>query len=474
MSQSPIFPVILCGGTGTRLWPASRKSMPKQFAALAGADSLLQQTVRRLDEITDVPPMLVTGDAYRFVVAQQMHEIDIRGHGIVIEPAGRNTGPAICAAATLLAAKDPTALMLVCPADHVVDDAVALAQAVANAVPAAHGGEIVTFGIRPDRADTGYGYIELSDRDGADAQPQPFVRFVEKPQAADAQTMVRSGRYVWNAGIFLATAATLLDAFRAHAPDIVVAVSAAVESATVDLDFLRLGAEYATAPDLSIDYAIMEYATGTVVPVTAGWTDLGSWRAVWQTAPKDADGVALQGASLALDCKETLLCSTEDGVQVVGLGLRNIAAVATRDAVLIADLDSTQSVGAAVAELKRRAVPQADSFRKEFRPWGHYETLSLGARYQVKSIVVRPGGELSLQSHVHRAEHWVVVEGTAKVTLGRDERLLSENESVYIPLAEVHRLANPGKVDLRLIEVQTGAYLGEDDIIRYEDIYDRV
>ena len=473
MSLSEIRPVILCGGSGKRLWPAPRKSLPKQFVPFQTERSLLQETVRRIEEIACAAPMLVTAEDYRFVVAEQMQEIGSRGHRIVIEPEGRNTGAAVCAAAGLIEADDPDALVLVCPSDHVVADAVAFALAVAAAIPAARAGEIVTFGIRPDRPETGYGWIELSDTDGPDAVPQRFVRFVEKPGPDAAARMLASGRFVWNAGIFLASAATLAKAFRTHAPDIANAVAPAIADARADLDFLRLGPTYAEAPDLSIDHAVMEAESGTVVPVAVGWSDMGSWRAVWQAADRDADGVALQGESLAMDCRETLLSSTEPGLQLVGLGLRNIAAVATRDAVLIADLDSAQSVSDAVLALSRRGVPQAQRFAREHRPWGHYETLSLGPRFQVKSIVVRPGGTLSLQSHVHRAEHWVVVEGTARVTLGQEERLRSENQSIYIPLAEVHRLANPGKVDLRLIEVQTGVYLGEDDIVRYEDVYDR-
>lgn len=473
MSLPEIHPVILCGGSGKRLWPASRKSMPKQFAKLTGNLSLLQGTVRRIEDISCASPLLVTANDYRFVVDEQMQEIGIEGHRIVIEPKPRNTGPAVCAAADLIHAADPDALLLICPADHVIEDAFALAEAITNAIPSAANGEIVTFGIRPDRAETGYGYIELSDGEAEDGKPQPFVQFIEKPDAESAQQMLDAGRYVWNAGIFLASAATLRNAFRTHAPSIAEAVLRSRRTSKIDLGFLRLGPEYAHAPDISIDYAIMEHETGTVVPISAGWNDLGSWRAVWQTSPRDKNGVALRGKSMAINCGEVLLDSTDDGIQVVGLGLKNIAAIATRDAVLIADLDSTQSVSDAVVELKRREVPQAESFRKEFRPWGHYETLALGPRYQVKSIVVRPGGQLSLQSHVHRSEHWVVVEGTATVTVGTEERLLGENQSVYIPMGEIHRLSNPGKVDLRLIEVQTGAYLGEDDIVRYEDVYDR-
>lgn len=474
MSLPEIYPVILCGGTGKRLWPASRKSMPKQFARLFGDYSLLQSTCLRIEEICCLPPMFVTGNDYRFVVAEQAEEIGLQGHRIVIEPEGRNTGPSVCAAVDLVHAEDPDALVLICPADHIVKDVMALATAVAKAIPNASCGEIVTFGIRPDRPETGYGYIEMTHEAGADGDPQPFVQFVEKPEIDAAKKMISTGRYVWNAGIFLASVKTLRAAFDRHAPDIASAVGKSLKSASRDLDFLRLGPDYSAAPELSIDVAVMEHEVGTVVPVAAGWNDLGSWQSVWQTAPQDAAGVAVSGNSTAIDCRETLLRSDDDGIEVVGIGLQNIAAVVTRDAVLIANMDSTQSVSDAVQVLKQRDAPQAESFRQEFRPWGHYETLALGERFQVKSIVVRPGGKLSLQSHVHRSEHWVVVEGTAQVTIGQEEKLVTENQSVYIPLAEIHRLSNPGKVDLRLIEVQTGAYLREDDIIRYEDVYDRV
>jgi len=473
MSLPKVHPVILCGGSGKRLWPASRKSMPKQFVRLAGDTSLLQQTIRRVEDISSAPPVLLTGHDYRFVVAEQAAEIGLKGHRMVVEPEGRNTGPAVCAAVELIHAQDHDALVLICPADHVISDVMTFAKAVAAAIPAAARGEIVTFGIRPDRPETGYGYIELASEVHPDGLPLPFVRFTEKPDAATAEAMVASGRYVWNSGIFLASAKTLMTAFGRHAPALRAAVRRSIREAATDLDFLRLGPAYAEAPDLSIDYAVMENVQGTVIPVSVGWSDLGSWRAVWDASRRDADGVAATGQALAIHCQDSLLSSRDDGIQVVGIGLRNIAAVATRDAVLIADLDSSQSVADAVKELKLRRAPQAEQFRQAFRPWGHYETLALGARYQVKSIVVKPGGELSLQSHVHRAEHWIVVEGTARVTIGETVSQVAENQSVYIPLGAIHRLANPGKVDLRLIEVQTGAYLGEDDIIRYQDIYAR-
>ena len=474
MTNLRIRPVILCGGNGKRLWPASRKSFPKQFARLTGKDSLLQATVRRLEDAGCVAPLLMTASDYRFIVGEQMDEIGVHGHRIVIEPAARNTAPAICAAAEIIHTEDPHALMLIVPSDHHFHDPLAFAAALAKAAARAAEGDIVTFGIRPDRPETGYGYIELRDAIGADRTAQPFVQFIEKPSREGAESMIAAGRYVWNSGIFLAPVATLRAAFGRHAPQVRAAARVAVREGQKDLDFFRLGDGFSSAPDISFDYAVMEKETGFVVPMEAGWNDLGSWRSVWEESSRDADGVAVTGSAVAMSCENALLRSEDSGVQVVGIGLRNIAAIATRDAVLIADLDAAQDVGVAVEKLRLSGVRQATEFPRHSRPWGYYETLALGSRYQVKSIVVKPGAALSLQSHVHRAEHWVVVEGTASVTVGTTEKLLAENQSVYIPLGEVHRLANPGKVELRLIEVQTGGYLGEDDIIRYEDIYERV
>ncbi len=473
MNNQYIRPVILCGGNGKRLWPVSRSSMPKQFVRLTGDKTMLQDTIRRLEDAGCNAPLFITGEDYRFVVASQAEEVGVTGHKIVLEPQGRNTAAAICAAAEILHAEDPEALMLVAPSDHRLDDTLLFAEAVAQGAIAARNGKIVTFGVRPDRPETGYGYIELAAETAMSERAQPYVRFVEKPDAATAEAMLAEGRFVWNAGMFLMSVATAREAFGRHAPKTRAAVRQSLREARSDLDFLRLGAAFGAAPDIAFDYAVMEKIKGWVVPLTSAWTDLGSWRSVWSDSPRDADGVATHGETHALDCRDTLLFSGDEAVKVVGVGLRNIAAVATRDAVLITDLDNTQAVSEAVTQLRALKVRQADEFPRHQRPWGHYETLSLGSRFQVKSIVVKPGGQLSLQSHVHRAEHWVVVEGTATVTIGSEVRLLSENQSVYIPLGEIHRLANNGKVPLQLIEVQTGAYLGEDDIIRYEDIYAR-
>ncbi len=467
-----IYPVILCGGSGTRLWPASRKSYPKQFCPLLDGGSLFQRTLDRLAGQGYADPILLTHQEFRFVAAEQLSDAGHAASRILLEPEGRNTAPAICLAALEVAAEDPDAIMLVLPSDHLIADVPAFHQAVATAAEAARASHLVTFGITPDRPETGFGYIELATKPGAEAQP--FLRFVEKPDAARAEEMLRSGRYLWNSGMFVFTAAAALAAFDAHAPEIRDGCARALAEGREDLGFFRPEeATYRALPDISIDYAIMERAEGWVVPFSGGWNDLGSWRTVWAESGPDASGTATRGGALAIDCKDTLLRSDHPDVRVVGIGLSGVVAVATGDAVLVADLDRAQEVRAAVAQLKAENAPEATEFPRCYRPWGWYERVAHGHRFQVKRIMVKPGGRLSLQSHHHRAEHWVVVAGTAQVTVGEEVRLLTENESVYIPLGAVHRLENPGKLDLHLIEVQSGAYLGEDDIVRYEDVYAR-
>ncbi|MHA6263519.1 mannose-1-phosphate guanylyltransferase/mannose-6-phosphate isomerase [Arenibacterium sp. CAU 1754] len=473
MTPSKIHPVIMCGGEGTRLWPTSRKAMPKQFARLHRELSLLQTTMQRIEDSGYTEPLVITNCANRFSVVEQLDEIGVQGATIMIEPESRNTAPAVCAAAEFLGKSDMDALMLVLPSDHLVRDQLALASAVSAGVEKARNGEIVVFGIRPDRAETGFGYIELSDTRSPDGTPQPFLQFVEKPSTQGVEKMLHTGRYVWNAGIFLLSVRTARRLFEKYQPTLRSHVRLAIQDLKYDMNFARLGTSYCDAPKISLDHAIMEHETGIVVPVSPGWADFGSWRSVWEESAKDHNGVAASSNALAIECENSLLRSENEGVQVVGIGLRNITAVATRDAVLIADMDASQSVSLAVHELRAQGVTQADEFPRHDRPWGHYETLSLGQRFQVKSIVVKPGGKLSLQSHAHRAEHWVVVEGTATVTIGTKRQMISENQSVYIPLGEVHRLENEGKLQLKLIEVQTGCYLGEDDIVRYEDVYAR-
>ena len=471
-----ITPVLLCGGSGTRLWPLSRKSYPKQFSALIGDSTLFQASAARPSGPDFAAPMVLTNSDFRFIVTEQLAEAGVDPAAILIEPEGRNTAPAVLAAALWLAKTDPEALMLVAPSDHVVPDAAAFRAAVQAGVPAARAGQLVTFGIKPTHAETGYGYLELAEDPGDfSARPLALSRFVEKPDAGQAQQMLAAGTYLWNAGIFLFSVATIIDAFRSHAPDLVAPVQAAVDQGRPDLGFLRLAPEpWAQADDISIDYAVMERAENlSVVPFAAGWSDLGGWDAVWRETAQDGRGVALSGPATALDCDDTLLRSEDPALEVVGIGLKNIIAVAMPDAVLVADASRAQDVKQAVAALKAKQAKQAESFPKDHRPWGWFESLAIGDRFQVKRIVVHPGAALSLQSHHHRSEHWIVVQGTARVTIDDTVTLVSENQSVYIPLGAVHRMENPGKLPMVLIEVQTGSYLGEDDIIRYEDVYSR-
>jgi mannose-1-phosphate guanylyltransferase / mannose-6-phosphate isomerase len=472
-----ITPVILCGGSGTRLWPVLRASYPKQFGRLIGERSLFQASLARLPEPEFARPVIVTGAEFRFIVTEQMGQIGRAPGAVLIEPEGRNTGPAVLAAALKAAESAPEGLMLVCPSDHAIADPEAFRAAVRAGTAAAREGQLVTFGILPDRAETGYGWLELAASHDMTAPPAPHAlgRFVEKPDAATAEAMLADGRHLWNSGIFLFSVRAILEAFEAHQPAMLAAVRRAYAAAVPDLAFLRLdSAAWAEAESLSIDYAVMEKAANlAVVPYGEGWSDLGAWGALAREMGTDAAGNALSGLAYALDCEGSLLRAESAQQVLVGIGLKNIVAVAMRDAVLVADLRDGQRVREAVALLKAEGAPQADEFPRFHRPWGWYETLSLGTRFQVKRIMVHPGGILSLQSHVHRAEHWVVVSGTARVTVGDQVRLLTENESVYIPLGAVHRLENPGKLDLHLIEVQSGAYLGEDDITRYEDVYAR-
>ncbi len=487
---SDIHPVILCGGSGTRLWPLSRRAYPKQFSALFKGGTLFQKTVERITGQGYGAPLLLTTNEFRFIVAEQLSEarIDVPSPDapstdatrIVIEPEMRNTAPAVCLAALMVARTDPEALLLVLPSDHLIRDPGAFHRAVGAGAEAARSGRIVTFGIRPDRAETGYGYIELpgppgegaGDRAGVD-QAEPFLRFVEKPDRAQAEAMLASGRYLWNSGMFLFRVRDILAAFDAHAPEITAACALALVEGREDLCFFRPGEEaYRANPDISLDYAVMERAGhGMVVPVDCGWNDLGSWKTVWQESPRDAKGTATIGEALAIDCQDTLLLSADHGLQLVGLGLSNVVAVAMRDAVLVVATDRAQDVRLAVEALKADGAGQAEEYPRFHRPWGWYETLNRGPRFQVKRIMVRPGGKLSLQSHTRRAEHWVVVAGTARVTLGERVEELGANQSCYVPLGERYRLENRGMEELHLIEVQSGDYLGADDITRYDDVY---
>ena len=469
-----ITPVILCGGSGTRLWPLSRKSYPKQFVPMIGDGSLFQQSARRFSGPEFAAPVVVTNSDFRFIVTQQLGEVGIDPGPVLIEPEGRNTAPALLAAALALADTDPEAMILAAPSDHYIKDADAFRASVQAGRGAAEAGRIVTFGIVPDRPETGYGYLELGEGGNGEAA-LPLERFVEKPSLDLAQEMLDQGGYLWNSGIFLYAAKTLIAAFERHAPAMLEQVRAAVTQAQADLGFLRLAPEpWAQCEDISVDLAIMEkFDALSVVRHAGDWSDLGGWEAVLQHSEADSAGVACHGPVRAIDCKGSLLRSENDGQQLLGLGLENIVAVAMPDAVLVADRSRVSELGDAVKAMRKADIAQADTFPKDHRPWGFFETLILGGRFQVKRIVVNPGAALSLQSHMHRAEHWIVVAGTAKVTIDDRVELVGENQSVYIPLGAVHRMENPGKVPMELIEVQTGSYLGEDDIIRYEDVYAR-
>ncbi|MEM6624829.1 MAG: mannose-1-phosphate guanylyltransferase/mannose-6-phosphate isomerase [Pseudomonadota bacterium] len=468
-----ITPVLLCGGSGTRLWPLSRQSFPKQFANLLGEESLFQASAQRFTGADFTDPLLVTGDAFRFIVTEQLDAVGLTPAGILIEPDPRNTAPAAIAAALKVAEMSPQGLMLLVPSDHAVADPSAFRAAVKRGRQAAEDGRIVTFGITPDRAETGYGWLEIGDE--LQGGVYALNCFIEKPDAARAAALFTAPENLWNAGVFLARADTLIAAFRAHAPDIHDRVAQAMAAGHSDLGFSRIDPDlWREVPVDSIDYAVMEKASDVaVVRFDGAWSDMGSWEAVWQEAPHDTQGNAASGHTTALDCENTLLRSETGEIELVGIGLKNTVAVAMRDAVLVADVSESQNVKQAVQVLKDRGVKQAQQFPVDHRPWGWFETLILADRFQVKRIHVHPGAALSLQSHHHRSEHWIVVQGTARVTVDDSVELLTENQSVYIPVGSRHRLENPGKVPMVLIEVQTGPYLGEDDIIRYEDNYAR-
>ena len=472
-----IHPVLLCGGSGTRLWPLSRKSHPKQFVKFMGEESLFQSSARRLSSKGFAAPSVVTGSDFRFMVVEQLAGVEIAPQQILIEPSARNTAAAICAAAVALYTKNGDSLMLVAPSDHVIPDAESFGGAVKAAVPTALAGRIVTFGIRPDRAETGYGWLKLSTRasEGTHHAPQTLASFVEKPNTETAEALLEDGMHLWNSGIFLFSTSTILQAFAEYVPETLAGVRNAYAAAKTDLGFTRLAVEpWSELEDISIDYAVMERAPNlSVMPYSGAWSDLGDWQAIWRDGEAGPDGVVTSGPSTAFDCKNTLLQATNENQQLVAIGLEDVIAVAMPDAVLVAHKDRTQDVKKAVAELKAKGVAQAETLPRDYRPWGWYESIALGPRFQVKRIVVNPGAALSLQSHKHRSEHWIVVEGTAKVTIDDDVQTVTENQSVYIPLGAVHRMENPGKLPLTLIEVQTGSYFGEDDIIRYDDVYAR-
>ncbi|NYS59491.1 mannose-1-phosphate guanylyltransferase/mannose-6-phosphate isomerase [Vreelandella salicampi] len=467
-----IQPVILSGGSGTRLWPLSREQMPKQFLSLLGSDSLLQQTLQRLDGLSASAPMIIGSHTQRFLLAEQVREHNVT---LVLEPEGRNTAPAIACAALLAQQNGEDPLLLVLPADHAIDDVAAFQQSVTNAETLAKAGYLVTFGVVPTHPETGYGYIVCDKLDGGESLTAGYRvhRFIEKPDAERAKALIAQGDTLWNSGMFLFKASAYLNELAAHEPQMMSTCEAAVASAHRDLDFLRLGkAAFEAIPAESIDVAVMERSRrAAVVPLNAGWCDIGSFDALWAASPQDAAGNVAKGDAWLCDTRRSLVMA--DQRLVVTLGVEDMVVVEANDAVLVAHRTRAQEVKALVASLAQARRPEAQQSAQVHRPWGSFQTMERGARYQVKHISVKPGGKLSLQRHQHRAEHWVVVSGTALVTLGDQAFWVSENQSTYIPIGAVHRLENPGKIPLVLIEVQSGAYLGEDDIERLDDVYSR-
>ena len=475
MTPPLITPVILCGGSGTRLWPLSRRSFPKQFSPFVGEKSLFQATVERFSGEGFTRPLILTGEDFRFIAVEQLAAIEQDPLKILVEPSQRNTGPAILAAAQWLAHQGAAdTLMLVAPADHIIPDTEKLQNAITAALAEAQQGHLISLGVVPTRPATGYGYFEIADQPELH-KPAAVQSFVEKPSEQRARGLMEAGRSLWNTGIFLAQAATMLEIYQDCDPDTVQRLQRALESREEDMSFVRLPqSEWDKVRDISIDYAVLEHAKHhMVIPFSGRWSDLGDWAAVQEHANPDKNGVSTRGAALALDCHDTLLYAGDKHQQLVGIGLQDIIAVALPDAVLVGHKNRTQEVREAVEQLKAHKVAQATQFPADYRPWGWFESLVVGTRFQVKRIFVHPGAALSLQSHHHRSEHWVVVEGTAKITIGEQVQLVGENQSVYIPLGVQHRMENPGKIPMVLIEIQTGSYLGEDDIVRYEDIYAR-
>ncbi|MGH7058965.1 MAG: mannose-1-phosphate guanylyltransferase/mannose-6-phosphate isomerase [Stellaceae bacterium] len=471
-----IYPVILSGGSGTRLWPMSRALYPKQLLALAGGESLLQQTARRVaDGKRFASPLVIANEEHRFIIAEQLREVGIVPQTLLLEPIGRNTAPAACVAALKLveAAGGSDPLMLLLPSDHTIGDAAAFAAAIDRAAVAARQGALVAFGITPERPETGYGYIRRgAPIDGAEGA-FAIAEFVEKPQPKLASQFLAAGTYSWNSGIFLFPARRYLDELERLRPDIVAACRSALAAAQSDADFTRLGKEaFAGCPAESIDYAVMEHAgAAAVVPAAIGWSDVGSWDALWEMGKKDEAGNLIAGNVVAEAAQNCYLRS--DAALVAAIGVSDLVVVATGDAVMVAPRERTQEVRRLVARLVAEGRGEADTLPTVHRPWGTYKALHNGHRVQVKHITVKPGGRLSLQLHHHRAEHWIVVQGTAKIHRGDEEMILTEDQSTYIPLGTRHRLENPGKIPLHLIEVQSGSYLGEDDIVRLEDSYGR-
>ena len=466
-----LLPVIMAGGSGTRLWPLSRELFPKQFLALGEKQSMLQATVSRLQGLPVAHPMVICNENHRFLVAEQLRQIGALQGNIVLEPAGRNTAPAVALAALQATASGADPLMLVLAADHMIQDTAAFQAAVQTALPLAEAGALVTFGIVAHRAETGYGYIKR----GASAGEGAFkvAAFVEKPNASVAEGYVASGDYDWNSGMFLFRASQYLAELQTHRPDILAACQKAMLAPQADMDFVRVDAEaFKACADESIDYAVMEKTdAAVVVPMDAGWSDVGAFAALWEVLPHDAQGNVHRGDVLSHDSHNNLIFA--ENALVATVGLQDHVVVQTKDAVLVAPRERVNEVKQIVAQIKANQRTEHQIHREVYRPWGKYDSVDAGGRYQVKRITVLPGAKLSVQMHHHRAEHWIVVSGTARVTLDGQEHLLTENQSIYLPLGSVHALENPGKIALELIEVQVGSYLGEDDIVRFEDRYGR-
>lgn len=467
-----MIPVILSGGSGTRLWPLSRAAYPKQFLSLVSDKTLFQETILRFEKCLEGKsnPIIIGNQEHRFLLAEQCRLIDVKPAAIILEPFGRNTAAAITSACLQARENDEDALLLVMPADHVIDDASALKAAIQEGKVLADSGQIVTFGIVPTHAETGYGYICVQENGGG---AQPVKGFVEKPDKETAQRYVDDGCYYWNSGIFLFKASVMLNELDKFAPTVLQTISAAMNSCFHDLDFKRLNTdEFSKVPDISVDYAVMEKSSiVSVVPLNSGWSDIGSWSSVWSISEKNNDGNVLSGNTVTHEVKNSFIHSSSR--LVTALGVEDLIVVETSDAVMITTKERSQDVKKLVDAAKKEGKPEAEIHRQVYRPWGHYDSIDQGDRYQVKRIRVAPGQKLSVQMHHHRAEHWVVVAGTAKVSINGKEQLLTENQSIYIPIGSIHALENPGRIPLEMIEIQSGAYLGEDDIFRFEDRYGR-
>lgn len=466
-----ITPVILAGGSGTRLWPLSRQLNPKQFLKLLGDRTMFQQTLQRLEGLPCTAPIIVCSEEHRFLAAEQLREIGIEGASIILEPVARNTAPAIALAALRSIENDGNSLLLVLPADHLIADPESFRETVRNALPEAEKGRLVTFGIVPSRPETGYGYIRRGEE--RDVVTWSVASFTEKPDEKTAKEYIESGEYWWNGGMFLFNAESYLKELRRLAPQIHDACAKAMEHTSKDLDFLRVGREcFESSPSLSIDYAVMEKTDiASVIPLDSGWSDIGSWNSLWEACAKNGEGNAVLGDVKTIGAKDCLIRA--ESRLVAAIGVTDLVVVETKDAVLVTHRDHVQKIKDLVEDIRTNGRHEHLNQREVFRPWGSYDSIEKGQRYQVKRITVKPGEKTSLQMHHHRAEHWIVVAGTAQITIDDKTLLVSENESVYIPVGKRHALENPGKIPLELIEVQSGSYLGEDDIVRFEDRYGR-